>query len=101
MIESISSISAQPEREEALAPMPYWRILFVARWLQRRISQLLSRLHLLAITRGRSLRWGCLCRKAWEARSSGRRAPAGTPDHVAPVTHHAVPGATRRRVPAL
>ena len=44
-----------------------WRTLIVVRWLQMKLSQVLSRLHLLAITRGRSLRWRRLCRQVIQA----------------------------------
>ena len=44
-----------------------WRVLAVVRWLQMKLSQILSQLHLLSITRGRSLRWRRLCRQFIQA----------------------------------
>jgi carbonic anhydrase len=44
-----------------------WHILVVARWLQYKLSQVLSQFHLLAITRGRSSRWRQLCRQLIQA----------------------------------
>ena len=39
----------------------------MARWLQLKLSQLISQLHLLAITRGRGLRWRRICRQLVQA----------------------------------
>ena len=58
------SIDPSYHLPSAQAPTsPTWRILAVARWLQQKLSQVISRLRLLAITRGRSLRWRRLARQ--------------------------------------
>ena len=44
-----------------------WRTLIVVRWLQQKLSQVISRLHLLVITHGRSIRWRRLCRQFIQA----------------------------------
>ena len=61
MTETTSNTPTQSEHHDLPTPIsqdaaiPYWRTLAVVRWLQQQLSQILSQLHLLAITRGRSL----------------------------------------------
>ena len=47
----------EPSAPGALASTPpFYRVLLLVRWLQLKLRQLLSRLHLLSLTRGRSIR---------------------------------------------
>jgi uncharacterized protein (DUF2141 family) len=73
MTESNSNIPTHAEQHHLTTPVshdtftPYWLTLVVARWLQHKISQLLSQLRRLFMTRGRSSRWQRLSRQLIQA----------------------------------
>jgi hypothetical protein len=49
--------SNQPSALNQNKPMPTWAIPYLLEWLQRKISTLISRWHLLRVTQGRGRRW--------------------------------------------
>jgi hypothetical protein len=73
MTEAYQDIPTSTEQPSSTVPdqhtlvAPHFRILATAHWLQNKLSQLISQLHLLSITRGRSLRWRHLCRQLAQA----------------------------------
>jgi hypothetical protein len=69
---SATGLETQPGSNQLSAlnqnrPMPTWAIPYLVEWLQRKISALLSRWHLLRVTHGRGRRWQHTQRKLLQA----------------------------------
>jgi hypothetical protein len=56
-----------PATSSPVTAIPHWWLLTVVRWLQHKLSQILSQLHLLSVTRGRSHRWRRLIQQLIQA----------------------------------